>query len=504
MNTFYLRIFILIVILSVSIYSQSVNRKISVNNISGDEIVIVVDSSVHENYGLKYPYTFKINIPLGSSDLNAYRKFFTSMNWSQLSEKTSDDFFNGIDAVRFDYANNAAYVSAAFHATTDSLLIKIADNQNNNISINFEEICKYYDNRVAAVTCTADDWHMFFSDYFNESLTYFRQYNLWVTGGIVTDSGWCDDATWQQIQTQLNLGFVEAASHSRNHLYTPYANTEYEVKGSKEDIINNLELPSQFRKGEKEYVYVWVAPYGQYNDSIDYYVSSNQYLTSRLTNEQYYIFSDWEENKNKFAPHGITYEMGEASWAGVHNLDSLNNTFDIVIGNGEIYHLMFHPHVLNQYNSWNDGYVIEHLEYISNRKNIWYAALGHLYLYHLLEYDDPQVVVNDKREITSGFILGQNYPNPFNPVTTIKYSIGQNPPSSPLSERGETGGVISLRVYDILGREVAVLVNEDRPAGDYEVEFNTSSIEGGLPSGIYFYLLKVGEFIETKKMLLLK
>ena len=479
------------IIIPSSFYTQSLDRKISVSNISDGEIIIVVDSYVHESYGLKYPYTYKINIPSGSSDLKAYRKFFVSMNWSQLPEKTSNDFFNGIDLIRFDYSNNAAYLSAAFHATTDSLLIRITDNQNNNIPITFEEICKYYDNRDAVVTCTADDWHMSFSDYFIESLNHFRQYNLWVTSGIVTDSGWCNDLTWQQIQTQLNLGYVEAAAHSRNHLHIPYDNTNYEVLGPKEDIINNLELPSQFRNGEKEYVYIWVAPYGEYDDSIDYFVGSNQFLTSRLTNEQYYTFSGWEESKNKFAPVGITYEMGEAFWAGVHNLDSLNNTFDGVLSNGEIYHLMFHPHVLNQYNSWNDGYVIDHLEYISNRKNIWYVALGHLYLYHLLEYDKPQAFIDNEQRIIPGFTLEQNYPNPFNPETQISW-------------RSLVSSWQILKIYDVLGKEVATLVDEYKPAGEYEVEFDASSINGGLPSGCYFYQLKSGEFIETKKMLFLK
>src|SRR4030065_1672772 len=106
MSIFYLRLFILRIIIPSSILTQSLNREISVSNVSGDEIIIIVDSTLHENYGLKYPYTYKINIPPGSSDLKAYRKFFSSMNWSQLSEKTSNDFFNGIDAVRFDYSNN--------------------------------------------------------------------------------------------------------------------------------------------------------------------------------------------------------------------------------------------------------------------------------------------------------------------------------------------------------------------------------------------------------------
>ncbi|HSW56269.1 MAG TPA: T9SS type A sorting domain-containing protein [Ignavibacteriaceae bacterium] len=93
-----------------------------------------------------------------------------------------------------------------------------------------------------------------------------------------------------------------------------------------------------------------------------------------------------------------------------------------------------------------------------------------------------------------GFKLEQNYPNPFNPITSIQYAIGSLPD-------GKAGRqFVTLKVYDLLGREIATLVNEEKPAGEYEVEFNGST----LPSGIYFYQLKAGEFSETKKMLLLK
>jgi len=85
------------------------------------------------------------------------------------------------------------------------------------------------------------------------------------------------------------------------------------------------------------------------------------------------------------------------------------------------------------------------------------------------------------------FSLSQNYPNPFNPTTSLQYAIGSQQ-------------FVTLKVYDLLGREIATLVNEEKPAGDYEVEFNAAN----LPSGIYFYQLKAGQFSETKKMILLK
>ena len=95
------------------------------------------------------------------------------------------------------------------------------------------------------------------------------------------------------------------------------------------------------------------------------------------------------------------------------------------------------------------------------------------------------------------FQLNQNYPNPFNPTTIIKYSI----PSarSPL-QGGARGGLVTLKVYDMLGREVATLVNENQKAGNYEVNFNGSN----LPSGLYFYRIISNNFTATKKMLLLK
>lgn len=100
---------------------------------------------------------------------------------------------------------------------------------------------------------------------------------------------------------------------------------------------------------------------------------------------------------------------------------------------------------------------------------------------------DEIVSVADEKSIPNTFTLEQNYPNPFNPSTTIRYSI-------PTSE------FVSLKVYDVLGNEVATLVNEEKSAGSYEVEFNASL----LSSGIYFYKLQVGNFVETKKMILMK
>ena len=98
--------------------------------------------------------------------------------------------------------------------------------------------------------------------------------------------------------------------------------------------------------------------------------------------------------------------------------------------------------------------------------------------------------------LPDNFFLSQNYPNPFNPSTKIKFTI----PNAVIASETKQSQLVTLNVFDILGNEVAILINEEKPAGSYEVEFNASS----LASGIYFYTLQAGSFIETKKMVLMK
>ena len=92
-----------------------------------------------------------------------------------------------------------------------------------------------------------------------------------------------------------------------------------------------------------------------------------------------------------------------------------------------------------------------------------------------------------KAGLITTYALEQNYPNPFNPTTTITYQLPKD-------------GAVTLKIYDILGREVKTLVNEYKPAGSYSVTFNASN----LASGVYIYQLKSGDFIANKKLVLMK
>ncbi len=98
-------------------------------------------------------------------------------------------------------------------------------------------------------------------------------------------------------------------------------------------------------------------------------------------------------------------------------------------------------------------------------------------------------IITEVEDINQPFSysLEQNYPNPFNPSTTIEYSIPQN-------------GFVTIKVFNVLGKEVATLVNEQVMAGKHKIDFDAT----GLNSGVYFYKIESGNFVETKKMILLK
>lgn len=136
---------------------------------------------------------------------------------------------------------------------------------------------------------------------------------------------------------------------------------------------------------------------------------------------------------------------------------------------------------------------------------------GIIYLDNLrLVYPDAVVSVEEYQIQPDQFVLYQNYPNPFNPSTTIKYTIPQvsvkrNAVSLQNNERfGESLYKVTLKIYDILGREVATLLNKEQQPGTYEVKFDASSAKKEISSGIYIYKLSAGQFMSAKKMILLK
>lgn len=116
-----------------------------------------------------------------------------------------------------------------------------------------------------------------------------------------------------------------------------------------------------------------------------------------------------------------------------------------------------------------------------------FSLLGPTDLYYDASNITPIGINQNETETPSSFSLSQNYPNPFNPTTNIKFALPK-------------GGLVKLVVFDVMGREVAVLVNKDMNAGSYTADFDASN----LSTGVYFYKLTTGDFSDTKKMMLIK
>ena len=466
--------------------NHSLSSILSIQNNMRNEMTITIDSQTHIDFGLSYPVTYEINIPNGSQNLNAYRKYSSSQNWNLIDKKTSDDFFNGIEAVRFDYDKQKVYISVGFSSISDTIFIKLENNEGNIVSSSIEKVCEYYDNRLAAVTITADDWADYCHEKFIQACQNFRSYNLWYSVAIIT--GWTSG--WDDIQNQLDLGLVEPVAHSRTHPYVPYDDVEGEVLGSKQDIIDNLNLLNHNRSGVNEYIYAWVAPFGEYDDSIDIMTSNGKYLVSRLFNYDENDFSEWNTDLNKFDPVGGSIELGNSYYWGSTNINELNSSFDNALNLGKVYHLITHPNILD----WNEDFTWNHLEHISNRKDIWYVGFGHLYLYRLLSNSDhsANLHVENFYPSTSMVNLHKNYPNPFNPKTTISYNLKEDT-------------FVNLTIYDLVGKQVKTLVNGKEKSGNRHIQWDaTNHHRYPVTSGTYLYKIETDNFSQTKKMILLK
>ena len=169
--------------------------------------------------------------------------------------------------------------------------------------------------------------------------------------------------------------------------------------------------------------------------------------------------------------------VGAAALNGQLNIQFINN---FIPQDGDVFPLMSYTSRTGEFTQVTfSNNVIGYIQYNSNGSQI---VIG-----------DPNSIgeESDFNNVPDTYELAQNYPNPFNPITKIRYSI---------PNVGSGLAQTVLKVYDVLGNEVATLVDEFREAGSYEVEFDASS----LSSGIYFYKLHSGSFVEIKKMLLLK
>jgi hypothetical protein len=357
--------------------------------LTGSAFRLDLDSAAHSKFGLYYPPTYILGIPGGSSGLAAQYRYDTGSAWTSLPAKTTSDFFNGIAAARFAYANNTAYVSVPFSSSSDTIYLRVINSAQQPVTITYRGISKYYDNRKAAVTIDFDD---ITDDYMPDdvqaiSLTSAK--NLRVTAAVVTgdmvDGDADDGGAWATVQGWVNAGLTEAAAHTRTHPCTDaqyqVLGYTYEVSGSQADLLSNLVLPNPF-------IPSFVEPCGFSSPQVLAAVAAAGYLVTRSVSTGDNNFGTWSANGYYVA----NMTANTDSWPVYTSypnpggtaalLSSWNSTFDSVYAAGGIYQFLDHP----WQKRWSPGgYLDQHASYIANRKDVWYATLGDLYLYHYLQ-----------------------------------------------------------------------------------------------------------------------
>lgn len=369
-------------------YQSSGSANIYKGRTQGIAYKISISDSLHDVYGLSYPATYQIDIPAGESGLHGYYSY-DNYQWQELTERDTTDWFNGIEAIRFDYTNNKAYVSVPLDSNSSHIDIKITRGipASSLSDISIDSITRYYDNRKAVVTITADEWRYdtWWADSMIKACNVCRSESLWITTAIVTDSA-SHDIGWDHIQDQINEGYVEAASHSVNHLMPPYdslSSNEHEVGYSKQMIIDSLEVDLYNRSGSNEYVPCWISPYGACDSLSEVCLGENKYLVNRIVNQRGYFFGIWIAIYNHYYRIGKEYNLDNCGNAVER--DKADSIFAWCYNNNNIYSLMCHPTSCN----WSAGsFERQHLDSIAGHKDVWYVGFGHLYMYHYLQERD--------------------------------------------------------------------------------------------------------------------
>lgn len=289
-------------------------------------------------------------------------------------------------------------------------------------------------------------------------------------------------------ETYLKEGNVQAFYTINNLTGNPlYSELDFEY------------LPYDVWEGENHFTKLYTTSWGYYNNENDFAKALDRHVGSLVN--QWHIFiidaSDGEfvkyyldnemisiQNLSTVDTNGISIYPDERMQIAFSNWISLTQPLsDDKFNRRYEFEVDWVYHIKNQSLSYQE--IIDKVQEI---RLSGVALFDHVLTEPLILAKTTHYSYNEiETNLPLDFELKQNYPNPFNPTTTIKYQISQ--PS-----------FVALKVYDILGNEVATLVNEEKFVGSYEVEFNSA----GLSSGIYFYQLQASSFTQTKKMILLK
>jgi len=404
------------VVLAVLLTVSSFSRAEAAERAAAARFSIAVDRSVWEKWGFQYPatYVFRTGELAAGADVR-WRDSGTAV-WTALEQRTADDFFNGVECVRFDRAANHVYVSVGFHAGPSiELEFRGAG------SVRFEAAAKYYDGRRAAYTLSNDNWGCNAwahpgapwkgptddeSDNYQAALHVCRSFHLPLSIAINSRSAGGDE-TWRTMQQELDQGdrSWEPAVHGQTH---PKDAATYAVRGIRDEILGCREDILQRLKnipyGNRIFEHILTT--GYYDEQV-LGMDTGEFLFVRgfnwLDNPASTEYTPWNAKFGFYGVGGLntmgydrileTREPKGRFYAA--DVQDLNDAFDTVCQAGGIFYALWHPDrfrnsVVYDPRPGIDGQqgstLMQHLAHVANRKDVWYVANGWLYSYrHVAE-----------------------------------------------------------------------------------------------------------------------
>ena len=386
---------------------------------------VSIDEPAWRKFGLRYPATYVFRLTGVASEWQVRRRDGESGAWTPLPRKTADEFYNGVECVRFDPARNAAYVSVGFQSSRTFELEFLGA-----ASATFDSVARYYDGRKAAYTLSNDNWGCNAwahpgaawrgttddeSDNYQAALHVCRGFHLPLSIAINSRSAG-GEATWRIMQEELDRGdrSWEPAVHGQTH---PKDAAAYRLRGYRDEILGCREdiLKRLHNLPYGQYVFEHILTHG-YQDETIQETDAGEFLFLRgfnwLDNPASDDYSPWDAKHRFYGVGGLNtkgydslLERREPKgryYAG--DVAELNAAFDKVYKAGRIFYALWHPDrfrnsVIYDPRPGVEGKegstLMQHLAHVAHRKDVWYVANGWLYSYRYVA-ENAQVAAKVK------------------------------------------------------------------------------------------------------------
>jgi len=251
----------------------------------------------------------------------------------------------------------------------------------------FVEIKEFYDDRQMGVIFTGDDWESSRHTDFLQACDASQATGVVFSPGLNPGGRWplnisFNSSQWEDIQEQIDEGWIVPTSHSTHHLHEEnitLEDAEGEIQGSWDAIVGNLTLPFTLTFNGTEYLLGFITPYYIWNDNVTYWFNQTGFLVSRGNNGVDPSPQGWGIWNDTWNFYGVRRTLDIIDGG---SLEFRKNSFDTSYVNRVVWHLMTHPFGLN----WSEGSENwQLLEYVGNRTDVWYAGLGEMFAYHVVE-----------------------------------------------------------------------------------------------------------------------